>query len=276
MLTLFYLVLCHLLKGFFNSVKDPFRSFHIFSKGVFIFFPIFILQGGEASLYHRFVAIRVMAAFQLLQGFSGWRFLLPLTLYSCLLFFVSQLSNPSLLCFFLGERIPTFLARTVLFPAFSTSFRDTPPAFLRQPAVETVFTLLLSWIPTFLARTVLFPAFSTSFRDTPPFRPPVSTAQLTAFFSPFCLQVFVETLLTQVGRLCFISFIDQHRSQLPVAEGLLAALIVTTKQRLLWNAHRTRYETYFLHLPPDPHQLPLSRSPVFLRIPPELFSFLAS
>ena len=36
--------------------------------------------------------IRVMEAFHLLQVFSGWRFLLPLTLYSCLLFFIGQLN----------------------------------------------------------------------------------------------------------------------------------------------------------------------------------------
>ena len=54
------------------------------------------LKSGEAFLHERFVAICVVAAFHLLQVFSGWRFLLPLTLYSCLLFFVGQL--PKLLC----------------------------------------------------------------------------------------------------------------------------------------------------------------------------------
>ena len=158
---LFCLILCHLLKGFFNSVNGPFRGFHLFPEDVFIFFPIFILQGGEAFLHHFFVAIRVMAAF------------LPLTLYSCLL--------------------------------HSASF------------LEKVF-------PHPTQNTVLSPSFSTSLRDTPSIPPPVSSAHLTAFFS-FCLQVFLETLLTQVGRICFISFINHHRRQLPIAEGLLAALM---------------------------------------------------
>ena len=39
-----------------------------------------------------------------------------------------------------------------------------------------------------------------------------------------------------------VTFINYHRSQLPVAEGLFAALIVTTKQRLLRNAYRARNE----------------------------------
>ena len=55
---------------------------------------------------------------------------------------------------------------------------------------------------------------------------------VSGFFS-FCLQVFIETLLTQVGRVCFITFIQHHRRQLPIAEGLVAALVVTTKQRVL-------------------------------------------
>ena len=35
-----------------------------------------------------------MAAFHLLQVFSGWRFQLPLTLYSCLLVLLSLVSKP--------------------------------------------------------------------------------------------------------------------------------------------------------------------------------------
>ena len=43
----------------------------------------------------------------------------------------------------------------------------------------------------------------------------------------FCLQVFVETLLTQVSRVCFITFIQHHRHQLPTAEGLFALKLRT-------------------------------------------------
>ena len=64
--------------------------------------------------------------------------------------------------------------------------------------------------------------FRQSFRDTPSFPPPVSTA-----------------------RLCFISFINHHRRQLPVAEGLFAALIVATKHQLLRNTDCTRYKAQF-------------------------------
>ena len=38
-----------------------------------------------------------------------------------------------------------------------------------------------------------------------------------------------------------------HRRKLPDAEGLFAAVIVTTKQRLLRNADRARYETCFFN-----------------------------
>ena len=60
----------------------------IFPEGVFIFFPCSSLQGGEAFQ-------QIGSAFHLLQVFSGWRFLLPVTLYSCTLFFFSQLPNLS-------------------------------------------------------------------------------------------------------------------------------------------------------------------------------------
>ena len=45
------------------------------------------------------------------------------------------------------------------------------------------------------------------------------------------LQVFIETPLTQVGRVCFITFINHYRRPLPIIEGLFAPLFVTTKQR---------------------------------------------
>ena len=146
-----------------------------------------------------------MAAFHLVQVFSGWRFLLPLTLYSCLHFFLSQLSKPFVLCFFLGESIPTSDEHMVLCPSFSTFFHDTPSS-----------------------------------------PQPVSTAHFSVVFS-FCLQRIVETHLAHVGPVRFFTFINYHRSQLPIAEGLFAALVVTTKQQLLRNAYRARYENPLFH-----------------------------
>ena len=57
---------------------------------------------------------------------SGWRFQLPLTLYSCLPFFFSLISEPFLLLLVLGKSIPTFLVRIVHFQSFSTAFHDAP------------------------------------------------------------------------------------------------------------------------------------------------------
>ena len=74
--------------------------------------------------------------------------------------------------------------------------------------------------------------------------PPLHIRQ---WFFFFCLQEVFETLLAQVGRVCFITFMNHHRSQLQVAERLLAALIVATKQRLLRNAYRARYENPLFH-----------------------------
>ena len=148
-----------------------------------------------------------MAAFHLLQVFSGWRLQLPLTFYSCLLFFVGQL--PKLLCLrsFTGEMIP-HPTQIWLFP------HHVP----HSSPVRLLFHHL----------------------------PPLHIWQ---WFFSFCLQVFLETLLTQVGRVCFIAFIHHYRRQLPVAGGLFTALSVTTKQRLLRNACRPRYENpFFLFL----------------------------
>ena len=144
----------------------------------------------KAFLHHGFVAVCVMAAFHLLQVFSGWRFLLPLTLYSCLPFLVGQLSIFLCLRSFTGEMFP-------------------------HPAQIWLF---LHHSPHFSPIRLLFQNL-----------PPLHSCQ---WFFSFCLQVFIETHLTQVGRVCFITFIEHYRRQLPIAENLFAALIATTKQWL--------------------------------------------
>ena len=82
------------------------RGPHLFLEGLFIFFPHSIFYGGEAFFHHRFVAILIVTAFRLFQVFFGGRFLLPLTLYSCLLFFIDQLSKLLCLRSFAGEMLP--------------------------------------------------------------------------------------------------------------------------------------------------------------------------
>ena len=52
------------------------------------FFPLSTFQGEEALLHHSVRAVSVIAAFNLLQVLPGWRFQLPLTLYSCFPFFL--------------------------------------------------------------------------------------------------------------------------------------------------------------------------------------------
>ena len=64
----------------------------------------------EKALHHHSVrAISVTAAFHLLQVLSGWRFQLPLALYSCLSFSFSLLWKICLLLIVLGKNIPTSL-----------------------------------------------------------------------------------------------------------------------------------------------------------------------
>ena len=74
------------------------------------------LQREKALLHHSMRAVSVIGACNLLQVLSEWRCQLPLTLYSCLL------SEP-LYSLFLGESIPTFLARVVLLSSFSRAFQ---------------------------------------------------------------------------------------------------------------------------------------------------------
>ena len=63
-------------------------------------------QGGEAFLHHLFRAISVITTLYFLQVFFGWRFQLPLALYTCLLFFFSQFSKLSYSCSFLEKILP--------------------------------------------------------------------------------------------------------------------------------------------------------------------------
>ena len=114
------LILCHLLESFLYSVKRPFRDFHFISDGVFLFFPLFTFQGDEALLHHSVRAISVIATFHLLQVLSGWRFQLPLTLYSCLPSFFGLLSKP--LCSF------SFLAKM---PTLFFSYHFPNPSTVR-------------------------------------------------------------------------------------------------------------------------------------------------
>ena len=86
-------------------------------------------------LHHCLRAVSVIAAFNLLQVLSSWRFQLPLAPYSCLPFFFAL--ETFLLYPLLGERIPTFFVRTVLFPPFSKAFHDAP----FSPQIDTTATL---------------------------------------------------------------------------------------------------------------------------------------
>ena len=103
------------------------RGFHFFPESVFIFFPVSTVQGGEAFLHYSVRAIRVMAAFH------GWRFQLPMTLYSRLLFFFSQLSKPLYSVSFLEKVFPhqilpryAFFSTTCLHCTFVSGFLLLP------------------------------------------------------------------------------------------------------------------------------------------------------
>ena len=124
---------------------------------------------------------------------------MPLTLDSCLLFFVGQPSKPLDPASFLEKIFP-----------HPTQMWFCPHRCPHSSSIRLLFHHL----------------------------PPLHICQ---WFFSFCLQVFIETLLMQVGRMCFISFIHHCRRQLPIAEGLFVALFVTTKQGLWRNAHRAWY-----------------------------------
>ena len=102
-----------------------------------------IFQGSQAFLHHWFIAIRIVTAFHLFQAFFGWYCLLPLTLYSCLLFFVSQLPKLLRLRSFTRENAPTSRADMVLSPLSSTFFHDTLSFQLPVSTAHLTAALLL-------------------------------------------------------------------------------------------------------------------------------------
>ena len=135
-------------------LKSPFRGFYFTSENAFVFFSISTFQGDKAPHHHSGRATSVIAAFYLLKVLFGWRFQLPLTLYSCLLFFCRLLSKPLYSLSFFGTNIPTFLACIVLFPSF---FQSLPRCAFAPRTVSTAnlsvcFSFcLLRIVVTFLA-----------------------------------------------------------------------------------------------------------------------------
>ena len=76
--------------------------------------------------------------------------------------------------------------------------------------------------------------------------------------SSFACKCLLKHFWPQVGRECFITFINHYRRQLPMAEGLFAALLVTAKQGALTE------------------RLPRSVRKSSLLLPQILYSFLLS
>ena len=72
------------LESFLYSVKSPSRGFHFSSENAFVFFPVSSFQRKECLFHHFGSAISIIAVLHLLQINPGWRFMLPLALYSCL------------------------------------------------------------------------------------------------------------------------------------------------------------------------------------------------
>ena len=86
-----------------SSITSPCRGFCLDAENVFVFFPISSFQRKEC---HSGSTISIIAALHLLQALPGWRFLLPLALYSCLPFFFSFHSKLVFLLLFLGNNFP--------------------------------------------------------------------------------------------------------------------------------------------------------------------------
>ena len=107
------------------------------------------------------------------QVLSGWRFQLPLTLYSCLLFFLQPALGTSLLHLLLGKSIPIFLGRMVLFSSFSKAF--TVPPF----APRTVSTANLSVGFSPFCLQIIVVTFLATIGSVPhlPVSPPTPTAR---------------------------------------------------------------------------------------------------
>ena len=81
------------------------------------------LQGDTALLHHSFRALSVITAFNLLQVLFGWRFQLPLTLYSCLL--SSAACSRKLFTLFLSAKV---------FPQSSHVLPSTVRLLPREPS----------------------------------------------------------------------------------------------------------------------------------------------
>ena len=111
----------------FYSIKGPFRGLYFNPENAFVFSQSPLFKAVK-PFFIIFRAVSVVTTFHLLHVFFGWRFQLPLALYSCLLFFFSLFSKleTCLLHLFLGEDVPTFHVRIVLFPSFSKAFHGAP------------------------------------------------------------------------------------------------------------------------------------------------------
>ena len=92
------------------------------------------------------------------------------------------------------------------------------------------------------------------------------------FFS-FCVQVYVETLLTQVSRTGFIAFIHHYQTPAVSSCGSIRCIVCHHETGAL--AERTPRSVPKFSFPPlpAPYSFLLSHNPVFLRIPPELLFF---
>ena len=77
------LILCYLLKGFFYSVRGPFRGLYFNPENAFVFFPVSTFQG--CNKCHHGILLAPSILWLVIQ--------LPLALYSCLLFFFSLFSK---------------------------------------------------------------------------------------------------------------------------------------------------------------------------------------
>ena len=127
------------------------------------------------------------------------------------------------------------------------------PVFLfRHPSKNVSLSLFpRESTPTLLACTG-FPSILHSL-------PQCAFFSTTALHSSFYHQIFVVTLLTQIGRAGLRHTIDNYR-KLPETEGFVTAAIITPKHGPLWDADRASYRLRFNDF---------SHDPAFLRTLPE-------
>ena len=118
-----------------------------------------------------------------------------------------------------------------------------PPAVFFSLISEPLYSIFFSAkvFPHSSVRIVLFPSFSKAFHNSLFFLRKLIPLPICQCVFSFCLQRIVVTLLAKIGRVWFLTFLYHHRRKLPDPEGLLA-LIVKTKQWLLRNTDRARYE----------------------------------